>query len=139
MMAVPEAALFPSVRRPMRSSKAAITSAGNPSGNTGNGRSSTSPISSQCPVTESFPGDDSAIRPNAARGAGSASTPSTNATLPESEAAERRKAQANVPGDVAERVAPLVAVGRGVGKLANADAIENDEDDAGGSRHNAEC
>jgi hypothetical protein len=52
---------------------------------------------------------------------------------PETEAAECRESQANLSGDVAEGVAPLVAVGRGVGKLANADAIENNEDDAGGS------
>ncbi len=90
-------------------------------------------MSSQCPVTESLPGEDSAMRPNAARGAGSSSTPSTNATDRKSEAAERRETQANAPGDVAERVAALVLVGCGIGKLANADAIENDEDDAGGS------
>jgi hypothetical protein len=57
----------------MRRSNSAITSGGNPFGKTGNGRSSTSPISSQWPVTESLPGDASAIRPNAPAGAGSGS------------------------------------------------------------------
>ena len=42
------------------------------SGNTGNGRSSTRPISSQWPGTESLPGDASAIRPYAPSGSGSA-------------------------------------------------------------------
>ncbi len=63
MIAVPEAALLASVPRPMRVSKSAISSRGNPWGNTGNGRSSTRPVISQCPVTESLPGDASAIRP----------------------------------------------------------------------------
>ena len=38
------------------------------SGNVGKGRSSTSPMSSQCPVTESLPGEASAMRPNAPSG-----------------------------------------------------------------------
>ena len=130
MIAVPEAAMLPSVRRPMRASNAAMTSAGNPWGNTGNGRSRTSPIISQWPVTESFPGDASAIRPNAARGDGSARHAVDKRDAPQAETAERREAQANLPGDVAERVAALVAVGRRVGQLADADAVEHDEDDA---------
>ena len=40
-----------------------MISGGNPFGNTGKGRSSTMPIISQWPVTESFPGDASAMRP----------------------------------------------------------------------------
>src|SRR5262245_28862178 len=68
MTAVPEATTLPSVARPIRRSNSLISDAGNPLGNTGNGRSSTSPMSSQWPVTESLPGDDSAIRPNAPSG-----------------------------------------------------------------------
>ncbi len=49
---------------------------------------------------------------------------------PEAETAECREAQANMPGNVTERVAPGVAVRRGVGQFANADAVENDQDDA---------
>ena len=41
-------------------------------GNVGNGRSSTMPIISQWPVTESLPADASAMRPNAPRGASAA-------------------------------------------------------------------
>ena len=92
-------------------------------------------MSSQWPVTESFPGDGSAIRPNAPRGAGSAATPIDERGIAKSQAAQRRQTQAERPRDVAERVAPVVAVRGGVRKLANADAVENDEDDA----HNAEC
>ena len=44
--------------------------AGSHSGNTGNGRSSTRPIISQWPVTESLPGDASAMRPYAPSGLG---------------------------------------------------------------------
>ena len=57
----------------------------------------------------------------------------------QSETAESREAKWNLPRDVAERVAALVAVGGRVGQLADADAIEHDEDDAGGGGHqNAE-
>ena len=68
MMAVPEAALLPRTPRPIRREKPAMTSGAKPSGKTGNGRSSTRPIISQWPVTESFPGDASRIRPNAPSG-----------------------------------------------------------------------
>ena len=63
MICVPEAALLPITPRPVRRENSSITSDGKPFGNTGNGRSSTMPIISQWPVTESFPGDASAMRP----------------------------------------------------------------------------
>src|SRR5688572_3328620 len=75
MIAVPEAALLPIVPRRMRDSNSRMSSGGKPWGNTGNGRSSTSPISSQWPVTESLPGEASAILPKAARGAASCGGP----------------------------------------------------------------
>ena len=50
----------------------------------------------------------------------------------QSETAERREAKWNLPRDVAERVAALVAVGGRVGQLADANAVEHDEDDAAG-------
>src|SRR5262245_5396979 len=65
MMAVPDAALLPSTPRPVCRENSSRMSFENPSGNTGNARSRTMPIISQCPVTESFPGDASAILPNA--------------------------------------------------------------------------
>ena len=63
MISVPDATTLPMVPRPMRRSNSAIISAGKPCGNVGNGRSSTIPIISQWPVTESLPGDASAMRP----------------------------------------------------------------------------
>ena len=64
MIRVPDAALLPSTPRPVWRENSSMMSGGNPFGNTGNGRSSTMPIISQWPVTESFPGDASAIRPD---------------------------------------------------------------------------
>jgi len=63
MICVPEATMLPRVRQPMRRSYSRMASSGNPSGNVGKAFSSWSPMSSQCPVTESLPGDTSAMRP----------------------------------------------------------------------------
>ena len=52
----------------------------------------------------------------------------------EAERMKRRHLQVNVRGDVAERVAALIAVGGRVGQLADADAVE-DEDDRSGEAH----
>ena len=65
MIAVPDAALLPSTPRPVCRENSARSSRENPFGNTGNARSSTMPIISQCPVTESLPDDASAMRPTA--------------------------------------------------------------------------
>src|SRR3954469_1939637 len=65
---VPEAALLPSVLRPMRRSYSAMTSAGKPFGYVRNGSSTMRPIISQWPVVVSLPAVSSAIRPNAPRG-----------------------------------------------------------------------
>ena len=90
MIAVPLAALLPSVPRPIRRSNSPISSRGNPFGNTGNARSSTRPINSQCPVTESLPGEDSAIRPNAPIGSGSSGRRLTVETRVKTEPAQIR-------------------------------------------------
>ena len=41
-----------------------------------------------------------------------------------------RNAKRNLPGDVAESVAALIAVGRRVRQLTAADAVEHDQNDA---------
>ena len=48
----------------------------------------------------------------------------------QTERGERRNVQADVPRDVAERVAALVAVRARVGQLADADAVQHDDDGA---------
>ena len=112
-----------------------MTSAGNPSGKTGNGRSRTSPISSQWPVTESLPGRRLG-HPAERAARRRLGPPRRRRTRPAPVRGGAASAGAvrTLPGDVAERVAALVAVGGGVGQLADADAIENDEDDAAGRR-----
>src|ERR1043166_4588648 len=65
MICVPEAALLPIAPRPVRRENSLTMACGKPSGNVGKGRSGTTPIISQCPVTESFPAEASAIRPYA--------------------------------------------------------------------------
>ena len=134
MIAVPEAALLPSVPRPMRALELVDQLARESrSGNVGNGRSSTSPINSQCPVTESLPGDASAMRPKRAdRALPCGVAGDRRATRARPEAAQRRHAQTDLPRDVAERVAALVAVGGGIRQFADADAVENDQEDAVG-------
>src|SRR5262245_28983536 len=82
IISVPDATTLPSVPRPIRCSNSAITSAGNPCGNVGNGRSSTMPIISQWPVTESLPGDASAIRPYAPINSGDPVSNATNFPSP---------------------------------------------------------
>src|SRR4030095_11686960 len=52
----------------MRVSNCSITSSGKPFGKVGQGRSRMTPMSSQCPVTESLPDERSAMRPKAAVG-----------------------------------------------------------------------
>ena len=50
---------------------------------------------------------------------------------PESEQTQSGNAQPHGPRNVAQRVASLISVSRRVGQLADADAIEDDENDAG--------
>ena len=69
MMAVPEAVSLPSTPLPVASENAAITSLGKPSGYVGNGRSNTTPQSSQCPAVLSLPADSGSATPCAACGA----------------------------------------------------------------------
>src|SRR6266850_6179133 len=82
MISVPDATTFPIVERPIRLSNSTITSRGKPCGNVGNGRSSTMPIISQCPVTESLPGDASAMRPYAPRASSDAPPSATSLPRP---------------------------------------------------------
>ena len=64
MIAVPDAALLPSTPRPVRRENSEMISARSHVGTSGTpGRPI--PIISQCPVTESFPAEASAIRPYA--------------------------------------------------------------------------
>jgi len=51
--------------------------------------------------------------------------------VPEPQRPECRDAQRHGTGDVAERVAALVAVGARIRQFADANAVEDDEDDAG--------
>src|SRR5258706_3193621 len=81
-MAVPEAALFPSTPRLVCLEHSATISCEKPCAKPGNGRLNTTPIISQCPVTESFPADASAIRPTAAEGAFTGGEPPSAATRP---------------------------------------------------------
>jgi hypothetical protein len=53
----------------------------------------------------------------------------------EAEDLERRQVQRTMAADVAERVAALVAVRRGIGQLTDADAVEHDQEDAREDRH----
>jgi hypothetical protein len=53
----------------------------------------------------------------------------------EAERAQRRQGERHRVGDVAERVAAVIAVGCGVGQLADADAVEHDHDGAGWRGH----
>ena len=137
MIAVPDAALLPSVPRPMRALELVDQRrAGSRAGNVGNGRSSTRPIISQWPVTESLPGDASAMRPNAPRGdrlGGDPRERRRRAPRPSERSVGTRSG--TLRGDVAERVAALVAVRARVGQLADADAVEDDDDDALRRRH----
>ena len=89
------------------------------------------PIISQCPVTESLPADASAIRPTAPTADSFHGIAPIAATRFKPEGAKRRKAQRHLLRDVAEGVAALVAVGDGIGQLADADAVEHDDDGAG--------
>ena len=119
----------------MRRENSAIISGGKPSGNTGNGRSSTMPIISQWPVTESLPADASAIRPIAARGTVGRRAPPMRRDAAEAERAQRRQRERHPAGDVAERVAALDRrTTAGVRQLADADAVEDDDDGAGERR-----
>ena len=98
------------------------------------------PIISQCPVTESFPIDASAMRPIAPAGALCADEPADIDDAIESKAAEYRDAKPDLPRDVAERVAAFIAVHGSVRQSACADTVEHDDDDSGkGGGHGMLC
>ena len=129
MIAVPDATTLPIDGRPMRASNFSINSCGKPSGNVGNARSSTTPINSQCPVTESLPADRSAM-PSERGGRRGRRRVRERDEARQAHGGERRDVQGNGGRDVAERVAALVLVQRGIGQLADADAVEDDDDGA---------
>ena len=68
-----------------------------------------SPSVSQCPVTESFPGDCSAIRPNAARGSRRSGTPAS-AAMHQARATQAPGSASDASRQCSQRVAALVAV-----------------------------
>ena len=92
------------------------------------------PIISQCPVTESFPFDASAMRPIAAGRRVALTNPpmSTMRSSPRLRSVGTRSG--DLPRDVAERVAAFVAVRGSIRKSAGADAVEHDDDDSGKNR-----
>ena len=103
MIWVPDAARLPMTPRPVRLENSAMISGANPFGKTGNGRSSTIPIISQWPVTESFPADASAIRPYAPVRAPSSGAGPIAATRP-------RPSERNVGSARGTRLAMLPSV-----------------------------
>ncbi len=130
MISVPDATSLPIVRRPMRRSNSRDQVVGEyRAGNVGNARSRTMPAISQCPVTESLPRRLLAIRPNAAPCAGAGVWSFRVTTRVRPSAASVRMCRWTCRGDVAERVAALVTVGGGIGQFADADAVDNDQDD----------
>ena len=88
------------------------------------------PIISQWPVTESLPADASAIRPNAPRRSRPRRRAADRDDAAEAERPQRRQRSGTCARDVAERVAALSPYATGVGQLADADAVEHDDDDA---------
>ena len=98
----------------------------------GNGRSSTMPIISQCPVTESLPGDASAMRPKAPRGVAPApASPRRAARRGRGPAtAASGRAAATCAAMLPSVLLPSSPYARGVRQLADADAVEHDDDDA---------
>ena len=89
------------------------------------------PIISQCPVTESFPFDASAMRPIAACGDSSAYRRTDVDNAIQSKAPERRQSKRDLTRDVAKRVAAFVAVHASILEGAGAYAVEHDDDDSG--------
>ncbi len=105
-----------------------MVSSGKPFGKTGNGRSISSPINSQWPVTESLPGDRSAIRPNAAAGEATLSPPGTSAIRD-----RPRLRSAGICSGTRRAILPSVSLpaspySAGVWQLADAEAVDDDDD-----------
>ena len=88
------------------------------------------PAISQWPVVVSLPGETVTPLPYAAGGTRGRREMVERLDIGEAEADQIRNAQRTRARDVAERVAAHVAVVRGVGQFADADAIEHDPDDA---------
>ena len=75
------------------------------------------------------------MRPKAARGRSAGGIPGKRGDVPQAERLKRRHAEHRLTADVAERVAALIAVRGRVGQLADADAVEDDDEDALEDRH----
>ena len=135
MIAVPDAALLPmhaaaGLPRELRRA----TSVGNPSGNTGNGRSRTTPIISQCPVTESLPAEASAMRPTRRRTGRlrrDCAWPSA-ATRPRPSARSVGSASGTALAMWPSVSLPSSPYAAASGSAPIADAVENDDDGSGG-------
>ena len=100
----------------------------NPPENTGKGSFRMMPIISQCPVTESFPADASAMRPTAPLAMPGCAAPPSDATRPRPSARSVGTLSGTRARDVPERVASPIAVLRRVRQFADADAVEHDDD-----------
>ena len=119
----------------MRDSNSSISAGGKPSGNVGNGRSSTRPAISQCPVTESLPGEASAMRPKAARGRSTGGIPGSVAMFPSPSAWSVGTLSTACRLMLPSVSLPSSPYERRVGQLADADAVEDDDEGALENRH----
>ena len=132
MISVPDAALLPSTPRPVRRANSAMIVRREAVAETsGTARSSTMPIISQWPVTESLPGRrfrHAADGRQRRRSVGGGSPIARRGASPSERSVG--SCSGTCARDVAERVAALIAVGGGVGQLADADAVQDDDDDA---------
>ena len=105
--------------------------AGTRPGTAGTARSSRIPIISQCPVVVSFPAERSVARPCARAAARPRARRPRSRQVPEAERLEVRRAEpADRARGVAERVGAVVAVRGGVGRVAHAPRIADDEQHA---------
>ena len=127
MIAVPDAALLPSVFRPMRRSNSAITSPGKPSGKVGKARSRIDAGHLPVPGDRVLPGGSLG---HPAVGAGRRVNRRHAVDVGDAREPERaqcRQLERDGAREVAERVAPAIAVGVRVGQLADTNAVEDRE------------
>ena len=132
MISVPDATTLPIVPRPMRRSNSAISSGGKPVGK--RRKRAIEDDAHHLPVAGHRVLARRALRHPAERARAAprpADAPRDRRAATRPSAASVGNVQRHLRGDVAERVAALVAVQRGIGQLADADAVEHDEDDAG--------
>ena len=130
-MAVPEAGRFPSTPRPVRSENSAISSAGNPWGNVGNGRSRTRPRELPVPGRAVLTRTRRLGGPVGGPGIGDGRHPREGRTAAETERRQMGEPERTVvgrPGEhVAQGVATVVAVPSLIGRPADPQAVEHDQ------------